>query len=171
MQPYQKPNFKTYFDGYKHDVYYTLSCEGLSDEPGCRLSTTGVKRIELIKGAMEFVGLLFGPRYAPSIEQTEDGDDGAGYVRFVFDTIELSYRSFQKKYDRLFDNEGCCKRINEAGFDERFLGSAYVAYWNIWDIFYDDVAVDSLDAGFREALALVDREIRNQPFEEDGDEE
>lgn len=154
MKPYQRPNFKLYYDGYEPDVSYTLSCEGLIDEPDCRLGMLDAKQRAHIEEAMEFIGQLYEPRFSPDWVDAKIGFERASGARLVFDSIELRFRPFVRRYiKRLTKSE--LDRLSEAGFNPVLLISPTVAYREIWCAFYGDVAQKAVTTSFFNAVDFV----------------
>ena len=151
--PFYQPNYSLCYNGYEHDVSFLLSCDGLVDAPGWRLAMFGPGRYGLIEESLEFIGLLYGPRYCPKWETTDDG-----YKRLTFDAIELKYRSFRRRYlDLVTDAKR--EELVDRGFSTTWLVSPTTSFREIWHLFYSDVADAAVHFNFINAVLLVVDEI------------
>ena len=156
MGTFCKPNFKISYseeDGY--DVSFLVSCEGFTSQDDSRWMRLDEANCNLILDSMNLVAMLYGDRYRPSIEKDVD------FSRFVFDAIEISYKSFRNRFNSLTKEQ--CEKFYWNGGSPFLVSSAYNAFLGIFDAFYDDVCNDVCNDArnvFIDALLRVENECK-----------
>lgn len=53
IRAYKRPNFAASYNGYQHDVSFTLDCDGLTVAPGWRLGTFGKEKLCNVVSALD----------------------------------------------------------------------------------------------------------------------
>lgn len=157
IHPYKRPNFATSYNGYQHDVSFTLDCDGLTVAPGWRLGSFDDEDIDDVVSALELLSQLYGPGYGPRWIRRADGNV------LQFKTIDVDFRSFRRRFKKIITP---AKRavLLEYDMPKQFVQSPYMAYRAIWSAFWFDAAAE-IEKGFLDALSYVHGEIESEEDE------
>lgn len=161
---FHRVNYTHVYDGDKHDLAFTLSCDGLIDAPDCRLGMIELRQRREIEDALKLIGVMYGERYMPQYEQTVYNCNFENcYSRLVFDSIAVKYRSFRRRFNEL--SRDVCQKFTSAGGDPFLISSAYNSYLGIFDAFWGDTICADVRNEFINFLHLVEKECKNEQQE------
>ena len=159
IRAYKRPNFAASYNGYQHDVSFTLDCDGLTVAPGWRLGTFGKEKLCNVVSALDLISQLYGAEYTPSWIRRADSGENV----LQFKTIDVDFRSFRRRFKKIIPP---AKRATLLEYDmpKQFVQSPYMAYRAIWNAFWFDASAE-VEKGFLDALSYVQGEVENEEDE------